>query len=223
MTTPRSTTACCRRCAEPGDHPLARRHVRSGARAVTGAPRTSTRRWISRSTSSTPTRRRSTASRSRCSTRSARSTCAGGSPQGVQDVYRRRFQLRRTDRRRRAGLSRTRCSAFSMRSRPRRPMRCRGWRAASARSSTTCWGRQCRCRATSSRRRPASTRPASCSWPISTAIRIISPWSAGRRARARPCIWPSCFALADQAGLLANPELATRRMKAVLALRGVEA
>jgi hypothetical protein len=31
------------------------------------------------------------------------------------------------------------------------------------------------------------------------------------------------FRLADQAGLLANPELATRRMKAVLALRGMEA
>ena len=31
------------------------------------------------------------------------------------------------------------------------------------------------------------------------------------------------FRLADKAGLLANPELATRRMKAVLALRGVEA
>jgi hypothetical protein len=31
------------------------------------------------------------------------------------------------------------------------------------------------------------------------------------------------FRLADQAGLLANPELATRRMRAVLALRGVEA
>ena len=52
--------------------------------------------------------------------------------------------------------------------------------------------RRCRCRATSSRRRPASTRPASCSWPISTACRIISPWSAARRARARPCISPSC-------------------------------
>jgi len=31
------------------------------------------------------------------------------------------------------------------------------------------------------------------------------------------------FRLADQAGLLANPELATRRMKAVLATRGIEA
>jgi len=28
--------------------------------------------------------------------------------------------------------------------------------------------------------------------------------------------------LADQAGLLSNPELATRRMRAVLALRGIE-
>src|SRR3974377_125364 len=31
------------------------------------------------------------------------------------------------------------------------------------------------------------------------------------------------FRLADQAGLLADPELATRRMKAVLSVRGVEA
>ena len=30
------------------------------------------------------------------------------------------------------------------------------------------------------------------------------------------------FRLADRAGLLVNPEMATRRMKAVLALRGVE-
>ena len=31
------------------------------------------------------------------------------------------------------------------------------------------------------------------------------------------------FRLADQAGLLSNPEMATRRMKAVLGLRGIEA
>ena len=43
------------------------------------------------------------------------------------------------------------------------------------RRSTKSWRRRCRCRATSSRRRPASTRPASCSWPISTACRTISP------------------------------------------------
>ena len=31
------------------------------------------------------------------------------------------------------------------------------------------------------------------------------------------------FRLADQAGLLSNPEMATRRMKTLLALRGIEA
>ena len=51
-----------------------------------------------------------------------------------------------------------------------------------------------RCRATSSRRRPGSTRPASSSWPISTATRTISSWSAVRRARARSATWPSCSA-----------------------------
>ena len=65
--------------ARARDHPLARRHVRSGAQRITGARLTSTRRWMSRSASSTPTPRRSTASRSRCSTSSARSTCAAGS------------------------------------------------------------------------------------------------------------------------------------------------
>jgi hypothetical protein len=50
------------------------------------------------------------------------------------------------------------------------------------------------------RRRRGSTRPASCSWPSSTAIRIISPWSAGRRARARRCIWPNCFGLPTRPG-----------------------
>ncbi len=87
---------------------------------------------------------------------------------------------------------RTRCSASSMPSRPRHPTRCRGLRPATRPVSTTCWGRRCRCHVTSSRRRRGSTRPASCSWPISTAIRIISRWSAGRRARARRCISPNC-------------------------------
>ena len=42
------------------------------------------------------------------------------------------------------------------------------------------------------RRRRASTKPASCSSPGSTACRIISSWSAGRKAPARCCISPSC-------------------------------
>ena len=44
-----------------------------------------------------------------------------------------------------------------------RPLGARG--AATGRASSTSWSRRCRCRGTSSRRRPASTRPASCSWP----------------------------------------------------------
>ena len=72
--------------------------------------------------------------------------------------------------------------------------RCRRWPTATFPASTPRSGRPCRCRATSSRRRRASTRPASSSWPISTAIRIISPCSAARRAPARRCISPSCSA-----------------------------
>jgi hypothetical protein len=73
----------------------------------------------------------------------------------------------------------------------------------------TCWGRPCRCRAISSGRRRGSTRPASCSWPGSTGIRTISPWSAGRRARARRCIWPNCFAWPTRLGF--SPTLNWRR------------
>ena len=115
----------------------------------------------------------------------------------------------------------TRCSASSMPSRRRHPTRCRGSLPATRPASTTCWGRRCRCRATSSGRRRGSTRPASCSWPGSTAIRIISPWSAGRSTRSTLHL-AELFRLADKAGLLSNPELATRRMKTVLATRGIE-
>ena len=81
--------------------------------------------------------------------------------------------------------------------------------------------RPSRSRATSSGRRPASTRPASCSWPISTACRIISPWSAARRARARPCISRSSSASPTRPGCFAIRTSAAARMRAVLATRGV--
>ena len=83
-----------------------------------------------------------------------------------------------------------------------------------ARPSTTSSRRPCRCRATSSRRRPASTRPAWCSWPISTACRIISPWSAARRARARPCISPNCSAWRTPPGCSPIRIVAAARMRA---------
>ena len=69
--------------------------------------------------------------------------------------------------------SRTRYSAYLMPSRRQHPTRCRASRRVTTRVFTTCWGRRCRYHGTSSRRRRGSTRPASSSWPISTAIRII--------------------------------------------------
>ncbi len=72
-------------------------------------------------------------------------------------------------------------------------------------------------------RRPASTRPVWCSWPISTAIRIISPWSAARRARARRCIWPRFSGSLMRRGCCAIRSWRSTRMRAVLAVRGVGA
>ena len=90
-----------------------------------------------------------------------------------------------------------------------------------ARPSTTFSGRRCRCRGISSARRRASTRPAWCSWPISTAIRITSPWSAGRRARARRCISPRFSGSPMRRACCAIRSCATStRMRAVLAVRG---
>ncbi len=175
-----------------GHHPLARRHVRSGAIRLLGHRRSRQGdghggRHHQRQCGQ-DRRRESLAAR-----QAARDRHAPPPRQEREDVYRRRLQLRRTDRRRRARAFPTRCSASSMRLRRRRPTRCRGWRPATRPASTTCSARPCRCRAISSARPRASTRPVSCSWPGSTATRITSPWSAGRRARARPCISPSCF------------------------------
>ena len=65
--------------ARARDHPLARRHVRSGAGGLLGHGGSRQGDGYLRWPSSTPMRPRSTASRFRCSTSSARSTCAVGS------------------------------------------------------------------------------------------------------------------------------------------------
>ena len=76
-----------------------------------------------------------------------------------RDVHRRRLQLRRADRRGRGG-------AFGRAARHLRRDRAGGvggarrrWRGAATTSSSTSSSRRCRCRGTSSRRRPGSTRP----------------------------------------------------------------
>ena len=142
--------------------------------------------------------------------------------EGRAHVHRRRLQLRRADRRRRGGPQR--CAA--------RHLRCHragglggtrgagGGRPAALRGRS--WRPRCRCRATSSGRRPGSTRRAWCSWPGSTACRTISSWSAASRAPARFLHLAELFRLADRAGLLRDPPLACRRMGHVLALHGID-
>ncbi len=107
-------------------------------------------------------------------------------------VHRRRLQLRGADRRR--------CDRpLGCAARHLRCDRAGGFRRAVragapaiARGSTRSSRRRFRCRGTSSRRRRASTRRASCSWRGSTATSRISRWSADSRARAASCISPSC-------------------------------
>ena len=51
----------------------------------------------------------------------------------------------------------------------------------------------------------------------------LHAWSAARRAHARPLHLADIFRLADKAGLLRDPDLAVARMRTVLAARGIEA
>jgi Protein of unknown function (DUF993) len=87
---------------------------------------------------------------------------------------------------------RMRCSGFSMQSRLRPLPVWRDSRPAICRASMESWNQPSRCHGTFSRRRPGSTKPASCSSPGSTACKIISSWSVDKRAPARCCIWPNC-------------------------------
>ncbi len=89
-------------------------------------------------------------------------------------VYRRRLQFRRADRWRcerafRCAARHFRCDRAGRVGRAER-----AGRAATARTSTRYSRRPCRCPGTSLPRRRASTRPASCSWPGSTATSRIS-------------------------------------------------
>ena len=188
-----------------GDHPLARRHVRPGAGRLLGARRSRPghggRRRRHHRQRRQGRRRQDLAARQGQGDRHAPPAAAGRA-----HVYRRRLQLRRADRGRRARLFRCAARYF----RRHRAGRCGGaWRAQPRRTGdvprySAPDGR--RSRATSSARRPASTRPASCSWPISTACRIISSWWAARKARARPCISPSSFASPTRRACLCDPE-----------------
>ncbi len=118
-----------------------------------------------------------------------------------------------------------RCAAGHLRrhrARSQRGARRIGCGATRARS-TPSWAPRCRCRATSSRRPRASTKPAWSSWPGSTGTRVTSPWWVVSRAHARWCTLRNCSAWPTQADLLEQPELAVQRMGHLLALHGVAA
>jgi len=74
-----------------------------------------------------------------------------------------------------AGYSHGLLGIFDPLPRLQRP-RCRNWLQGAPRRSVSCWIPPWPCRARSSARPPATTRPVWCSWPGSTAIRSISPW-----------------------------------------------
>ena len=97
----------------------------------------------------------------------------------------------------------------------------RARRAATGPRTTASSPRPCRWRGACSRRRPSTTRPASCSWPSSTATRSTSAWSAGRRARARSSISPTCSCSPTAPACCATRQLAIARMRQVLALAGI--
>ena len=94
--------------------------------------------------------------------------------------------------------------------------------AATATPSTTSWRRPCRCPATSSRRRPGSTRPGGVH---GLSQRAAGPFHHGGRAgeRALDVASRGAVPLADAAGLIVDPERAVARMRIVLATRGVAA
>ena len=75
--------------------------------------------------------------------------------------------------------------------------------------------------ATSSRRRRRTTRPASSSWPTSTATSSTSGWSEGWRAAATCSTSPSCSCSPTRPACCADPERASARMRQVLALAGI--
>jgi hypothetical protein len=82
--------------------------------------------------------------------------------------------------------------------------------------------RRCRFRATSFRRRPASTRPASSSWRGLNGHQSHFTMVGGQQSARSLLHLAELFRLADAAGLIEQPDLAVARMQHLLALHGVD-
>ena len=202
-----------------GDPALAGRHVRPAAGAATAAPTTSRprseRSW--RSSPSTPTDRRhqGVAARRGPRDRPARRAAArayGSTPATTSTTS--------TDRGRR-GAALRRAARHLRRHRARRAAALQaldaGDRPPSARSSA----RPCRWPATSSRRRPTTTRPASSSWPGSTATSHFTMVGGLQSAPALPHRRTLVRLRRRRPGAGAARTLAAERWTAYLALHGV--
>ena len=199
-----------------GDHPLAGRDVRSGARRLLGACGRMRAPWTWPATSSPPMPPRSTGSRSRSSTRTRRSPCVGACRQGVRMYTGDDFNYAELIAGDAQGYSDALLGIFDAIA-PAAAAALGALARGDTRNAFTQFSRRrCRCRATSSRRRRASTRPAWCFMAYLNGLQHHFVWSAVSRARARPLHLAELFRLADAAGLLRDPDLAARRMRAVL-------
>ena len=218
---PRASTAhVLAQASRAGDPALARRHVRPGCSPATGArrPRRGRRRRARASSPRTPTR--STASRSRCSTPTARSRCGARLPEGVRmytgDDFNYPELIAATSRHSDALLGIFDAIA---------PAAAAALHALDAgrpgRATRRCSRRPCRCRATSFAA-PTSVLQDGRRLPR-LPQRPPGALPDGRRAgeRALDRAPGRAVRLADQAGLLRDPELAAARMRLVLALAGV--
>ena len=182
---------CSARCASRSSCTgWARRSTRSCA--ATGAPPTSTPRPRRSSSSSARTPTRSTGSRSRCSRPSTRSGCAPRCPTGVRLYTGDDFNYPELIRGDGTHHSDALLGAFAAIA-PGRVGRAGGARRGRPRDVRRGDGADAAARrATSSRRRPTTTRPASRSCPGSAATSRASPWSAACSRRAASCTSVGC-------------------------------
>ena len=193
-----------------GDHPLARRDVRSRARRLLGPRATTRRRWTSPSTSSPTNAAKVDGVKISLLDKDKEIAMRRRLPQGVRMYTGDDFNYAELIAGDARGLFRRAARHFRRDRAGGRGGARRARRAATPRPSTTSSRRPCRCRATSSRRRRASTRPASCSWPISTASRIISRMVGGQESARSTLHLAELFRLADAAGLLPIPSAPPR-------------
>ena len=203
---------------EPGDPALARRHVRPGARRILGNERSRGRRRTPCSRSSRPTPTRSTASRSRCWRPRHEVALRERLPEGVRMYTGDDFNYPELI----ASGSDALLGIFDAIAPARGGRAARARRRRHAPATTSCSRRPSRCRSHIFK----APTPYYKTGVVFLAylnghqqhFRMVGGLESGRNVLHLA----ELFVLADQAGLLRDPELASARMRHVLALAGVE-